>query len=203
MIRRPPRSTLFPYTTLFRSVPDAVMARNLRSGGGERHAEAPEGASSSLVRLSEQPEQEVLGANVVVPQSTGLFLGEHDDVAGAFRESFEHETTVPRQSYLVNSMLLIGLEVDRGLGGPARRMGARTGADRPARRLGLGDARTGGRRHRRIPCRPAQLVPDRADPVPARRWPARPAAARAARARRRPRRGLTTAAPRRRTAAGQ
>src|SRR5256885_5316218 len=32
MIRRPPRSTLFPYTTLFRSLTDA------RSGGGEpRH----------------------------------------------------------------------------------------------------------------------------------------------------------------------
>src|SRR5256885_11970636 len=27
MIRRPPRSTLFPYTTLFRSVRDAVMLR--------------------------------------------------------------------------------------------------------------------------------------------------------------------------------
>src|SRR2546430_8960004 len=26
MIRRPPRSTLFPYTTLFRSDPDAVLA---------------------------------------------------------------------------------------------------------------------------------------------------------------------------------
>src|SRR2546426_12056002 len=33
MIRRPPRSTLFPYTTLFRSVPI------LRAGGyGQRHA---------------------------------------------------------------------------------------------------------------------------------------------------------------------
>src|SRR5688572_31834676 len=30
MIRRPPRSTLFPYTTLFRS---AVVARELPSGG--------------------------------------------------------------------------------------------------------------------------------------------------------------------------
>src|SRR3712207_7209569 len=27
MIRRPPRSTLFPYTTLFRSVDDAYLAR--------------------------------------------------------------------------------------------------------------------------------------------------------------------------------
>src|SRR3712207_7214019 len=38
MIRRPPRSTLFPYTTLFRSVPDrpeayAEIRRVLRPGG--------------------------------------------------------------------------------------------------------------------------------------------------------------------------
>src|SRR2546430_3703918 len=29
MIRRPPRSTLFPYTTLFRSHPSSVQARDL------------------------------------------------------------------------------------------------------------------------------------------------------------------------------
>src|SRR5947208_7275895 len=28
MIRRPPRSTLFPYTTLFRSCPESVLARS-------------------------------------------------------------------------------------------------------------------------------------------------------------------------------
>src|SRR3989442_8787657 len=38
MIRRPPRSTLFPYTTLFRSALDAVEALHCRRGlgiGGE------------------------------------------------------------------------------------------------------------------------------------------------------------------------
>src|SRR5690349_22287615 len=35
MIRRPPRSTLFPYTTLFRS-PDAGTARNRRHLGETR-----------------------------------------------------------------------------------------------------------------------------------------------------------------------
>src|SRR2546430_13421456 len=49
MIRRPPRSTLFPYTTLFRSRrlrarPDAARARRLeadrdRARGGDRHAD--------------------------------------------------------------------------------------------------------------------------------------------------------------------
>src|SRR3712207_7545971 len=33
MIRRPPRSTLFPYTTLFRSCPDARMAHHHAPGG--------------------------------------------------------------------------------------------------------------------------------------------------------------------------
>src|SRR5688572_32076263 len=36
MIRRPPRSTLFPYTTLFRSLPAAVM--NARPSLWWRHA---------------------------------------------------------------------------------------------------------------------------------------------------------------------
>src|SRR3712207_6867342 len=31
MIRRPPRSTLFPYTTLFRSVAVGILARRLRA----------------------------------------------------------------------------------------------------------------------------------------------------------------------------
>src|SRR2546430_13582149 len=35
MIRRPPRSTLFPYTTLFRS-PSAASARDARAAGGPR-----------------------------------------------------------------------------------------------------------------------------------------------------------------------
>jgi len=56
-------------------------------------------------------------------------------------------------------------------------------------------------RNRRVPRGPAQLVPDRADPVPARRRPARAAAAGAARARRGPDRGLAAAAPHRAAAA--
>src|SRR5256886_16482470 len=43
MIRRPPRSTLFPYTTLFRSAEQCHLerrrARRQRDGDGERDAE--------------------------------------------------------------------------------------------------------------------------------------------------------------------
>src|SRR5438477_2048600 len=48
MIRRPPRSTLFPYTTLFRSVErHAVLSRGLaaRSDGPSRPLPAPAGAA--------------------------------------------------------------------------------------------------------------------------------------------------------------
>src|SRR3989449_4645248 len=41
MIRRPPRSTLFPYTTLFRSLGkrlDADAGRQAGDDGGDRHA---------------------------------------------------------------------------------------------------------------------------------------------------------------------
>src|SRR2546430_3542474 len=36
MIRRPPRSTLFPYTTLFRSLEQDIAARNALSAPGRR-----------------------------------------------------------------------------------------------------------------------------------------------------------------------
>src|SRR6266516_182758 len=118
--------------------------------------------------------------------------------------------SVYNPSEYVNTMLLIGWGTiagrrltGHGLGRPARRLGTRTRAERPARGLGLGNARARGRRNRRLPCRPAPLVPDRSDPVPAGRWPARAAAAGAPHAGRCPRRGLTAAAPHRGTAAGR
>src|SRR5689334_24707775 len=44
MLRRPPRSTLFPYTTLFRSVLGAVVAGACCKGGGEDCGSAVGGA---------------------------------------------------------------------------------------------------------------------------------------------------------------
>src|SRR2546428_10257195 len=44
MIRRPPRSTLFPYTTLFRSAGSAPD-RGARAGRGSRRASRPRGSS--------------------------------------------------------------------------------------------------------------------------------------------------------------
>src|SRR5256885_11605492 len=48
MIRRPPRSTLFPYTTLFRSRSALVGDRLLRAGAVDGHALAPARGGSDL-----------------------------------------------------------------------------------------------------------------------------------------------------------
>src|SRR2546430_8695266 len=46
MIRRPPRSTLFPYTTLFRSDPEAVLL----IAEMMQHVETPQGAPGPCFR---------------------------------------------------------------------------------------------------------------------------------------------------------
>src|SRR5574340_1365618 len=50
MIRRPPRSTLFPYTTLFRSnsAPDPTIARHIRGGSIMRDPARSEEHTSEL-----------------------------------------------------------------------------------------------------------------------------------------------------------
>src|SRR3712207_7079874 len=50
MIRRPPRSTLFPYTTLFRSAGDAVRPRRRVGGRGARAARGDAAAHGRGVR---------------------------------------------------------------------------------------------------------------------------------------------------------
>src|SRR2546426_6564317 len=58
MIRRPPRSTLFPYTTLFRSLPAAGVLRR-RPGAGRYPAGEGRGArevSASVGRLGRENE---------------------------------------------------------------------------------------------------------------------------------------------------
>src|SRR3712207_5718200 len=48
MIRRPPRSTLFPYTTLFRSFGDSGRARFHARAGIERWRKEPDGSFTKL-----------------------------------------------------------------------------------------------------------------------------------------------------------
>src|SRR3989337_4311078 len=69
MIRRPPRSTLFPYTTLFRSLQDLA---------------------GDTLTLGDYPEQDVLGAHGSVIQALRLFLRQDDHAAGPLGEAFKH-----------------------------------------------------------------------------------------------------------------
>src|SRR3712207_7807513 len=65
MIRRPPRSTLFPYTTLFRSQPVDVGAK----GGDEQRRESGEQQDAVAV-------DQLVAAGVQLPGQEAV-LGEH------------------------------------------------------------------------------------------------------------------------------
>src|SRR5258707_2628053 len=79
MIRRPPRSTLFPYTTLFRSICDLADAL--------RHAQAME--RSRRERLQHEEMESAL-------QEVGLL----------FHRSEEHTSELQSRQYLVWRLLL-------------------------------------------------------------------------------------------------
>src|SRR3712207_6913685 len=72
MIRRPPRSTLFPYTTLFRSVDD-LMPRDApgQPAGGGDHCSLPVGVVDGLVLVLLAVEFEE-GARIADRKSTRL-----------------------------------------------------------------------------------------------------------------------------------
>src|SRR3712207_3071555 len=56
MIRRPPRSTLFPYTTLFRSHPDELTPAAVAALGRLADAGAPLGCQTVLLRgVNDEP----------------------------------------------------------------------------------------------------------------------------------------------------
>src|SRR5262249_59926925 len=79
--------------------------------GPHRFARAVKGDAEALERLerdaaglAEQPEQHVLGADVVVLQQPGFLLGQDDDMPGAVSESLKHATMLSQASDLVNTI---------------------------------------------------------------------------------------------------
>ena len=56
---------------------------------GQLHAHIAQHARGDAVALADQPEQQVLGADVVVVEALRLFLGERQDFPGPFREFVE------------------------------------------------------------------------------------------------------------------
>src|SRR3712207_7373332 len=86
MIRRPPRSTLFPYTTLFRSAPAGLF-----EGGG------PAGPTQHSA-LSTQ--------HWVLSTQHSLDRARAQEPAGGDRRSEEHTSELQSRQYLVCRLLL-------------------------------------------------------------------------------------------------
>src|SRR3712207_8369388 len=99
MIRRPPRSTLFPYTTLFRSAPDAALARVFDEldhvrGTGELLAAGYLVARAAVV--------DALTDYLAVTNP----LADHPSVRVVEARSAEHTSELQSRQYLVCRLLL-------------------------------------------------------------------------------------------------
>src|SRR2546427_6710810 len=92
MIRRPPRSTLFPYTTLFRSGPP-------ERDEGRRHAIADERRQARAVGGLDDPVERVEGREQNRPDVPVALAPEA-------RRSEEHTSELQSQSNLVCRLLL-------------------------------------------------------------------------------------------------
>src|SRR3712207_7047408 len=91
MIRRPPRSTLFPYTTLFRSETDRLP-----------HYAFP----AADVHVDAEPEPHVDGYVTVPWDSVDRWFEEEDELFVHPRRSEEHTSELQSRQYLVCRLLL-------------------------------------------------------------------------------------------------
>src|SRR3712207_8099615 len=100
MIRRPPRSTLFPYTTLFRSLDDApvVEEAGVRRLQGGRRLGVPQRLGVPT-RAVQGPRQRVVGFHVLPAVELGPGCGDGG-------RSEEHTSELQSRQYLVCRLLL-------------------------------------------------------------------------------------------------
>src|SRR3712207_8715403 len=97
MLRRPPRSTLFPYTTLFRSPAPSRRPRAIAEGESQIPPRSLRGAQV----LQEPP---VLGT--VLLRWLGSHAADAGRRAGALKRSEEHTSELQSRQYLVCRLLL-------------------------------------------------------------------------------------------------
>src|SRR3712207_8073369 len=96
MIRRPPRSTLFPYTTLFRSVVTAADGLSGLAAG-----------SFKGTATSNEPSDPKNPSVVISPNSTGGFVVQVlADRDGKGSRSEEHTSELQSRQYLACRLLL-------------------------------------------------------------------------------------------------
>src|SRR2546425_7188184 len=110
MIRRPPRSTLFPYTTLFRSVVDGAVLHVRPMGLGHLHPvavrlEAPVEHPFRLALLRRDEPDDVLAQ--ARGNDLGLDVGDEPELVGLQDlRSEEHTSELQSLAYLVCRLLL-------------------------------------------------------------------------------------------------
>src|SRR3712207_7303914 len=91
MIRRPPRSTLFPYTTLFRSVPGVAPANVMIIGGGAV------GTNAAFIAVGMEADVFVYDVNIDVLRALDTALQGRSE---------EHTSELQSRQYLVCRLLL-------------------------------------------------------------------------------------------------
>src|SRR3712207_9147711 len=99
MIRRPPRSTLFPYTTLFRSNTHATLVRDVPVPNGTIRVEANAVWDAAVELGPNSPVgQATVGRDVERRELVGVGLGHYQ--RGVVR-SEEHTSELQSRQYLV------------------------------------------------------------------------------------------------------
>src|SRR3712207_9007691 len=94
MIRRPPRSTLFPYTTLFRSGTDDLTVW--------ASTQVPHSLRTGIATALDLPEAVI---RVIAPDVGGAF-GAKGGLYGEYLRSEEHTSELQSRQYLVCRLLL-------------------------------------------------------------------------------------------------
>ena len=86
---------------------------DLGAHGLERDAERLERLGGDALALVDQPEQDVLGPDVVVVEQARLFLRQDDHSAGSVGEAFEHGSDPPLVSDRLDAVLTGRITADR------------------------------------------------------------------------------------------
>src|SRR3712207_2109355 len=97
MIRRPPRSTLFPYTTLFRSTPGDFDAPPFSLGGPTDYSFSPDSKELAFARNTEKVEATSTNNDIFIVSLAG---GDAQRITGDNRGSDQSPLYSPDGRYL-------------------------------------------------------------------------------------------------------